>query len=269
MKHLKRGGFGQGVVFAAAAVFAGMVAGPAGASVVDYDGGIFNKKVGSASFSLVHNGATPSGSPILWTFDPNNQPFGFRVDTGADDIFNTGDTITTTAPQTLDLGGGTPAKITLSNLSLTATGTTFSAASGLVDGFGHDISGKTLRVIEGSVDFTITNPAGTTTFFSGAFQFDAIHMVNIFNGGILDTDFAPASIFSAFLWGGAGDEKGSLSNPNQTSIFSILGEGSTDPITGIGIDVAFSADPVPEPAALGLFATGLIALGAARRRRRG
>ncbi len=268
MRQVEWSGFGKRALFAVAALVFATFARTAGASVIDYDGVVFNKKVGSASFSLVHNGATPSGSPILWTFDPNSQPFGFRVDTGADDIFNTGDTITTTAPQTFSLGGGVAAKITLSNLNLTATATTFSAASGLVDGFGHDIGGKTLRVIEGSVDFSITDPGETTTFFSGTFQFDPIHMVGIFNGGILDTDFSPASIFSAFLWGGAGNGKGSLSNPKQTSIFTILGQGSADPITGIGIDVAFSADPVPEPAALGLFATGLIALGLVRRRRR-
>ncbi len=259
-------GFGRGA-FVAAVLTAG--ASPVSAAVIDYDGLVFNKHVNGASFSLVHNGATGSGSPILWNFDPD-QPFAFTVDTGADNIFNAGDTVTTTGVQTLNLttaGGGAPAKIELSSLSLTANNVPFAAASGLTDGFGNSLNGKSLLEVAGTLDFSIKNGDGTTTFLSGTFQFDAMHVASIFNGAILDT-VGSASIFSAFLWGGAGGQMGSLDNSNQTSIFDILGSGNIDPITGLGIDVAFSADPVPEPATLALFGSGLIGLGIARRRRR-
>jgi|GEM_PF-2272959 len=260
-------GFGKGALVGAVLAMGAL---PARAAVIDYDGIVFNKHVNGASFSLVHNGATGSGSPILWNFDPD-QPFAFTVDTGADNVFNAGDTVTTTGVQTLNLtsagGSATPAKIELSGLSLTANNVPFAAASGLADGFGNSLSGKSLLEVAGTLDFSIKNGDGTTTFLSGTFQFDAMHVASIFNGAILDT-VGPKSIFSAFLWGGAGGQMGILDNSNQTSIFDILNSGSTDPITGLGIDVAFSADPVPEPATLALFGSGLIGLGFARRRRR-
>ncbi|MFQ5783425.1 MAG: PEP-CTERM sorting domain-containing protein [Alphaproteobacteria bacterium] len=269
---------------AMAVVAYALVAGTATADVIEYDGVIFSRSVNGASFSELHNGNSGSSGPVLYVLP--NQSLSYSIDRGANNAFgDTGDRVFFSGSQTLDLAAagadpGSPgtlvAKMVITGFEVIIQSATFNAAPGLTDAFGTSIAGQPLHRIQdnGSMSFEIRSPdAAMNLLFSGIFDFDDIVAADIFNGVLFDTRPASmaaagdpnAAVLSTFLWGST---NGTLSNPGSLKVKDIIGGSNNTLITNIGVDIAFSGQPIPEPATLLVLGGGLLGLGFMRRRRR-